>query len=141
MRKAAHLLLSYKVEHPRASAARAMQRTSFAFLARLFSRRSLVSEARQAVSHNTSSSSSLASRRRFWQAPQFSTTVKMSGAGIIGSSATLYAVTTSPAQILGAKPKEAGQLKHHLQNGKGFVNPWDSFQDFKPWKLMFAMIM
>ncbi|KAF2473054.1 Metallo-hydrolase/oxidoreductase [Lindgomyces ingoldianus] len=62
-----------------------------------------------------------------------------SAAGGIGvGSAGLYAVVTNPAQM-GAKPEEADELKHHLKHGKGFVNPWDSFRDFNPWKLGFGM--
>jgi N-acyl-phosphatidylethanolamine-hydrolysing phospholipase D len=59
------------------------------------------------------------------------------GAGI--GSAGLYAVVTNPAQV-GAKPEEAAELRHHLKHGKGFVNPWDSYKDVSPWKLLPQML-
>jgi len=45
------------------------------------------------------------------------------------TSATLYAAVTSPAQITGAEPEDAKELKHHLKHGKGFQNPWDSYKN------------
>lgn len=45
------------------------------------------------------------------------------------TSATLYAAVTSPAQITGAEPEDAKDLKHHLKHGKGFQNPWDSYKN------------
>ena len=80
----------------------------------------------------------------YWQTPpppKFSMAVKMSsaaGAGGVGSAA-LYAVVTSPAQI-GAQPEDAEGKAHHLKNGKGFRNPWDSFRDFNPWKIGGGML-
>ena len=47
----------------------------------------------------------------------------MSGSGIVAS---LYAVTISPASLTGSEPEEAKERKHHLKDGKGFTNPWDS---------------
>jgi L-ascorbate metabolism protein UlaG (beta-lactamase superfamily) len=58
------------------------------------------------------------------------------GAGI--GSAGLYAAVSNPAQV-GAKPEEAEELKHHLKNGKGFVNPWDSFGHQSTFSIIFAM--
>lgn len=54
------------------------------------------------------------------------------GAGI--ASAALYAVVSNPAAI-GAKPEDAHLKAHHLDGGKGFINPWDSFRDFVGWKM------
>ncbi|KAI9690006.1 MAG: hypothetical protein M1822_009888 [Bathelium mastoideum] len=45
------------------------------------------------------------------------------------TSVALYAAVTSPLQAAGAKPEEAKELRHHLQDGKGYTNPWDSFHD------------
>ena len=43
------------------------------------------------------------------------------------TSAALYAVVSSPLQATGAEPEEAKELRHHVKDGKGFVNPWDSY--------------
>lgn len=86
-------------------------------------------------------SASRAATNRYWQTPAFAYTVKMSSAGLgagIGS-AGLYAVVSNPAQV-GAKPEEAAELKHHLKNGKGFRNPWDSFGQSSTPGIIFAMI-
>jgi N-acyl-phosphatidylethanolamine-hydrolysing phospholipase D len=62
----------------------------------------------------------------FWQKPQFSTTVKMSSIGGASIGVGLYAAVSNPAQVA-AKPEEADEKRHHLKNGKGFTNPWDSY--------------
>jgi N-acyl-phosphatidylethanolamine-hydrolysing phospholipase D len=78
--------------------------------------------------------------RTFGHTPRFSSPVKMSsiGGAALGG-AGLYAAVSSPAQ-LGAKPEEADLKAHHLKNGKGFVNPWDSYKDLRPWEIMWGMI-
>lgn len=61
----------------------------------------------------------------------------MSGAG---TSAALYASVISASQVTGAVPEDATDLKHHLKDGKGFRNPWESFVDpFGP-KIALQMI-
>jgi hypothetical protein len=55
------------------------------------------------------------------------------GGGAIGAG--LYAVVSNPAQVA-ARPEEADEKKHHLKNGKGFTNPWDSYVDISPWTLL-----
>jgi hypothetical protein len=62
----------------------------------------------------------------FWQKPRFSTTVKMSSIGGAGIGAGLYAAVSNPGQVL-SQPEEAAAKAHHLKNGKGFTNPWDSY--------------
>ncbi|MCJ1473769.1 hypothetical protein MMC13_002420 [Lambiella insularis] len=44
-----------------------------------------------------------------------------------GTAAALYAATISPASVTGAVPEEAKERRHHLKNGKGFINYWDSY--------------
>jgi L-ascorbate metabolism protein UlaG (beta-lactamase superfamily) len=39
----------------------------------------------------------------------------------------LYAVVSNPATAF-AQPEDAKELKHHLKRGKGFTNPWPSFE-------------
>ena len=86
---------------------------------------------------STSSSSSSSSSR--WQTPRFGHAGKMSSlAGGVGA-AGLYAVVSSPAQI-GAKPEEAEGKAHHLQNGRGYRNPWDSYTEMSAPRLMLAML-
>ena len=75
----------------------------------------------------------------FWQTPQFSTTVRMSSIGGASIGAGLYAVVSNPAQIA-ARPEEADARRHHLKNGKGFTNPWDSYVEASPWELVSSML-
>jgi N-acyl-phosphatidylethanolamine-hydrolysing phospholipase D len=78
--------------------------------------------------------------RTFGHTPRFHTKVKMSsiGGAALGG-AGLYAAVSSPAQV-GAKPEEAELKAHHLKNGKGFVNPWESYKDLRPWEIMWGML-
>lgn len=46
---------------------------------------------------------------------------------------------TSPT-ALGAVPEDTEAKKHHLKDGKGFINPWDSWKDFNGPKIG-AMMM
>ncbi|MCJ1376627.1 hypothetical protein MMC20_007870 [Loxospora ochrophaea] len=62
----------------------------------------------------------------------------MSSAGI---AAALYAATISTSTITGAVPEDAKDKTHHLKDGKGFRNPWDSWRDFSAPGIMKAMIM
>ncbi|KAL9638452.1 MAG: hypothetical protein Q9204_001494 [Flavoplaca sp. TL-2023a] len=57
-----------------------------------------------------------------------------------GTAAALYAATVSPASITGGVPEEAKDKKHHLKNGKGFDNPWDSWRDFSGPAIGWAMV-
>ena len=59
-------------------------------------------------------------------------------AGGVGSAA-LYAVVSNPSQI-GARPEDAGAKAHHVRNGNGFRNPWDSFNEMGAVKLGGAML-
>jgi hypothetical protein len=45
------------------------------------------------------------------------------------TSSALYATVSSSSQATGAVPKNTDKLAHHNKNGKGFVNPWDSYVD------------
>jgi hypothetical protein len=77
-----------------------------------------------------------------WQSPHFNYTVKMSsvaGAAASIGSAGLYAVVGNPAQV-GAKPEEADAKAHHLKNGKGFTNPWDSYREWSAPKIVFNLL-
>ena len=47
-----------------------------------------------------------------------------------GTSALLYA-TVSNVTATAATPESAKDKKHHLEDGKGFVNPWDSWREMK----------
>lgn len=46
----------------------------------------------------------------------------------IPTAGLLYACTMSPPSASGAVPEDSKELAHHLKNGKGFWNPWDSAQ-------------
>lgn len=75
----------------------------------------------------------------FWQKPQFSTTVKMSSIGGAGIGAGLYAAVSNPGQVL-SQPEEAAAKAHHLKNGKGFTNPWDSFVELNVLQIFWGII-
>jgi N-acyl-phosphatidylethanolamine-hydrolysing phospholipase D len=66
-----------------------------------------------------------------------STTRTMSG-GM--TAAALYACTmTSPAS-LGAVPEDTEAKAHHLKDGKGFTNPWDSWREMSAPQFARAML-
>lgn len=75
----------------------------------------------------------------FWQKPQFSTTIKMSSIGGAGIGAGLYAAVSNPSQIA-AQPEEAAAKAHHLKNGKGFTNPWDSYKELGALQIFWGII-
>jgi hypothetical protein len=56
----------------------------------------------------------------------------MSSIGGAAIGAGLYAVVSNPAQIA-AQPEDARDKKHHLKNGKGFTNPWESYTELSIW--------
>jgi len=62
---------------------------------------------------------------------------RMSGAA---TAAALYAATISPAAITGAAPEDAKDKAHHLKDGKGFTNPWDSWKEMSGWAIGRALI-
>jgi N-acyl-phosphatidylethanolamine-hydrolysing phospholipase D len=74
-------------------------------------------------------------QQTFWQKPRFSTAVKMSSIGGAGISTALYAAVSNPAQ-LAAQPEEAKEKAHHLKNGRGFTNPWDSYRELTLFQYM-----
>jgi hypothetical protein len=49
--------------------------------------------------------------------------------GVEEASSRLCTVAVADPEVLSAKPEDAHLLKHHLGKGKGFQNPWDSYQD------------
>lgn len=55
------------------------------------------------------------------------------------TSAILNAVVSSP-QTASASPSDTSAKAHHNKQGKGFVNPWPSYEDFTPWKIVFKML-
>ena len=62
---------------------------------------------------------------------------RMSGAA---TAAALYAATISPSAITGATPEDVKEKAHHLKDGKGFTNPWDSWREFSGLAIAKAMI-
>ena len=72
-------------------------------------------------------------------APPSQASVKMSSAGA-ATAATLYAIASITTPDGGAKPEDAVEKKHHVKNGKGFRNPWPSYKDVAPSKIMWEMV-
>jgi hypothetical protein len=44
------------------------------------------------------------------------------------TSALLYAATVSVSSDVSSSPADVKDKKHHLKNGKGFTNPWESWK-------------
>ncbi|KAF9696916.1 hypothetical protein EKO04_005087 [Ascochyta lentis] len=63
----------------------------------------------------------------------------MSSLGGAGISAGLYAAVSNPSQIA-AQPEDAAAKAHHLKNGKGFTNPWDSYTELNPFQMMWGIL-
>lgn len=55
------------------------------------------------------------------------------------TSAVLYACTISSPTALGAVPEDAEGKAHHLKDGKGFTNPWESWKDMVGPKIPITM--
>jgi hypothetical protein len=76
----------------------------------------------------------------FWhKPPHFSTTLKMSSIGGAGIGAGLYAAVSTPTQGA-AQPEDATDKAHHLKNGKGFTNPWDSYIESNAFQVFKTLI-
>ncbi|KAF2843394.1 Metallo-hydrolase/oxidoreductase [Patellaria atrata CBS 101060] len=56
------------------------------------------------------------------------------------TAAVLYASVVSSAQLTGAVPEDAKELKHHAKGGKGFINPWESYTDLPVFKTLCTML-
>lgn len=78
-----------------------------------------------------------ASRHKPRERRSFANTPVMSDSAI---SAILYAATISSSSIAGAVPDEAKEKQHHLKNGKGFTNPWDSWRVLSGPAIMKALL-
>ena len=63
----------------------------------------------------------------------------MSSIGGAGIGAGLYAAVSNPGQIL-SQPEEAAAKAHHLKNGKGFTNPWDSYTELNALQIFWGII-
>ncbi|CAD0101264.1 unnamed protein product [Aureobasidium mustum] len=56
------------------------------------------------------------------------------------TSSALYATVSSSSRATGAVPKDTGKLRHHNKNGKGFINPWESYVDRTAPQIISALI-
>ncbi|KAH8732177.1 beta-lactamase superfamily domain-containing protein [Phaeosphaeriaceae sp. PMI808] len=63
----------------------------------------------------------------------------MSSASGAGIATGLYAVVSEPAQPV-PQPEDTKEKAHHLKNGKGFTNPWDSYRDTTAFQFMRMML-
>ena len=59
----------------------------------------------------------------------------MSSIGGASVGMGLYAAVSNPAQVA-SQPEEAAEKRHHLKNGKGFTNPWDSYKESSFYELV-----
>jgi len=53
----------------------------------------------------------------------------------MSNAAALYTVAVSVPSGTAAVPDDTRELKHHLKDGKGFRNPWDSWHEPQIFKL------
>lgn len=44
-------------------------------------------------------------------------------------------VVVSEAASPGARPEDADDKAHHSKDGKGYLNPWESYRDFAGWQM------
>jgi hypothetical protein len=56
------------------------------------------------------------------------------------TAAALYACTMTSPTALGAVPEDAEAKSHHVKDGVGFRNPWNSWRDFTVPEIMKGMI-
>jgi N-acyl-phosphatidylethanolamine-hydrolysing phospholipase D len=56
------------------------------------------------------------------------------------TAAALYACTMTSPTALGAVPEDAEAKAHHLKDGVGFKNPWNSWKDMNTSEILKAMI-
>lgn len=68
---------------------------------------------------------------------KFHTTANMSSSS---ASAILYSAVISPSQGIYAVPEDADGRAHHLKQGKGFTNPWNSYRERSGWQIMKALL-
>lgn len=57
------------------------------------------------------------------------------------TAAALYAATISSSASYSAVPEDAKDKKHHLKDGKGFTNPWESWREMGGPSIMKALLM
>ena len=95
---------------------------------------------KSSITHSNTPNCVKKSAAAFWQTPQFSTTAKMSSIGGAGLGAGLYAVVSNPSQVL-SQPEEAAAKAHHLKNGKGFTNPWESYTELTPFTMLWGLFV
>lgn len=55
------------------------------------------------------------------------------------TAAVLYACTMTSPSALSAVPEDAEARAHHLKNGKGFTNPWESWKEMSAAQIGRAM--
>ena len=56
------------------------------------------------------------------------------------TAAALYACTMTTPTALGAVPEDSEAKAHHLKDGKGFTNPWESWKEMSGPQIARAMI-
>ena len=57
-----------------------------------------------------------------------------------GTATALLTATVAHAPRRGAEPEEAKDLRHHLKDGKGFVNPWDSWRELDTLTILWGLL-
>jgi hypothetical protein len=80
---------------------------------------------------------------RSFKKPSYPPSRSFSESSRMSSSATaaaLYAATVSTSQMTGAVPEEAKENRHHLKDGKGFTNPWDSWSNMSGPTILKALL-
>ena len=60
-------------------------------------------------------------------------------AGASTSAALIAVVSATTAG--GAVPEDAAERRHHAKDGKGFINPWDSYREWSAPGIIKALLM
>ena len=56
------------------------------------------------------------------------------------SAAALYTAAIAASKAPASTPEDAADKSHHQKGGVGFMNPWPSYVDFFPPKLLWGMV-
>jgi hypothetical protein len=57
-----------------------------------------------------------------------------------GAVTALFTATVAQAPRPGVEPEDVAEKKHHLKDGKGFINPWESWREMPASKILWSLL-
>ncbi|KAI9793408.1 MAG: hypothetical protein M1816_000300 [Peltula sp. TS41687] len=57
-----------------------------------------------------------------------------------GAITAMLTATIAQTPRPGVEPEEAKERRHHLKDGNGFTNPWESWRDLQASQIIWAML-